>query len=748
LAGAGAGVVNGRWRLERRVGAGADATLWAATDLRDGSSVALKALHATLGDEARQRLRWEFAALAAVAHPHLVRVFDLDAAAGEGPLAAGQPFFTSELCLGQPPPTRLAGLEAPARARALAQLLAEVASALEALHRRGLVHHDVKPSNLLADERGRTRLGDLGLAALRGASGGARGTPAYLAPEAALGVSDPRVDLYALGATAYELWSGEPPFRAASLGELLRHSGPPPSLRAIPDELGALIMRLVARDPALRPSSARAVLDEARRLGARLEGALDGGRQARAPVLCPPALVGRAEQLTTLLAALDSARLILVEGAAGSGRTRLVEEARRAQQLEDARHGRSARLWRRLGNEAALAMVQTLAQMPSLLHVESIAEPRVEELLALAANGACAPSLVIAEIAPAALPRLTGDGVVRIALPPLDEPTTARLVHSMLGECTPRLAHAVHRASGGQPRLAAEIVRAAVARAGAQPTANDVGSLDAGDLGGLVAVGIAALDPLARRLVEALAVIGRPASLAELAAVGGDAAAAIDGAEAFAAARRARAAGLVDGDETSLRFPSPAHAHAGYAALAPRRRQALHRRALAAVAAGEAGAVDRARHLVVLGQSGAAAAALAAGRQLASRGELRAAEQLFVDGKRLARGRLRARLELATAEVRTSATMPVRSRGWPASRTQATASCASPPRSPLRASCSVRASCPPPRRACARSCPRRATASPTATRGATKRAACSDASSSPAAPTPKPPRSVPARLPT
>ncbi len=144
-------------------------------------------MHASLDEEARQRLRWEFAVLAAIEHPHLVRVFDLDS-------ADGRPFFTCELCDG-PPPTRLTAQPPTERARALCQLLAEVASALEALHRRGLVHRDVKPSNLLTDGAGRTRLGDLGLSSLRGAAGSARGTPGFLAPEALFGSADARADL-------------------------------------------------------------------------------------------------------------------------------------------------------------------------------------------------------------------------------------------------------------------------------------------------------------------------------------------------------------------------------------------------------------------------------------------------------------------------------------------------------------------------------------------------------------------------
>jgi len=104
-------------------------------------------------------------------------VFDLGVADAAGPLQPGQLFFTGQLLDGERPQARLA-------ASALCQLIAEVASALEALHRRGLVHHDVKPDNLLVDDAGGVHLGDLGLAAARGAGGDLRGTLAYLAPEA------------------------------------------------------------------------------------------------------------------------------------------------------------------------------------------------------------------------------------------------------------------------------------------------------------------------------------------------------------------------------------------------------------------------------------------------------------------------------------------------------------------------------------------------------------------------------------
>ncbi|HXU71521.1 MAG TPA: sigma 54-interacting transcriptional regulator [Polyangia bacterium] len=644
---AAAEVLNGRWRLDRPLGAGADATLFAATDLRDGRAVALKILHASLfagDDSARARLRWEFAVLAAIEHPHLVRVFDLDS-------VEGRPFFTCELC-DSPPPTRLTALPPPERARVLCQLLAEVGSALEALHRRGLVHRDIKPSNLLADGSGATRLGDLGLSSLRGAAGGARGTLGFLAPEALFGAADARADLWSLGATAHALWSGVPPFAAARIDEHVRalDKGRPARLAGAPAGLQALVDRLLARDPAARPSTARAVVDEALRLGARLDGAVV--HESAAPPLCNPALAGREAELATLVAALGRARVVLVEGAPGAGKSRLIDEARRARQLDDAAAGRTSLAWRNFADDRPLTVVAALAEAPAVLHVAAVAEPRAEELLGLAAAGAAAPSTVIAEVEEGAVPALAGDGVVRIRLAPLDDAAVARLCASMLfdgsdGAGFAELARAVARASGGNPRLAVEIVRAVAARTG-PPSAADVGALDGQNLAGLVAAALDRLPATAHALAEALAVLGRDATVAELAALLG-----AEPAASWAAALAARAAGVADVDDATgcLRFPSAAHADAAYAALSPRRRLALHRRALAQAAADAP--VDRARHLIALAAPEAADAALVAGERLVERGRVRAAVAMLEDAERLGAGavRLRAALRLGTART-------------------------------------------------------------------------------------------------
>jgi transcriptional regulator with GAF, ATPase, and Fis domain/Tfp pilus assembly protein PilF len=631
--------------LQRVLGEGADATTWAALDEQSGRPVALKALKKLTHGEARERFRWEFARLAALEHPNLVRVFDLDVARAGGPLVEGQPFFTAELCDGPAPAARLAALEPKARAKALCQLLAEIGAALEALHRRGLLHRDVKPSNLLTDGESRFRLADLGLATARRLGDGLRGTPAYLAPEAFFGDADPRADLYALGATAWELWTGAPLRRGATLAALLAESrAPAPPPENMPTGLATLIAALLEVDPAARPSFARAVVDEAVRLGARLDGALVQPPAERA--LHPPRLVGRAQALAEAAAALEKSPVVLIAGEPGSGRTRFVDELRRRSQLAALAEGRSGRAWTLHrpepagGDERAIRLqaaqrCAALRSSPSVLHLDlSVdADPVVRELLDLAARGAAWPSTVIAE-APASMKL---PGAARLELDALDATATAELVASMVGAPSEELAKAVHRASGGRPRVAVALVRAAA-------TADEVRALDAEDLGALATAALERLSPEARNAAFALAILGRPAGVEELAALLD-----VEPRAAHDALRAAETAGLVE-LEAQARFVSRAHAEAVAGAVPSARRQALHKRALVRAD----GVRDRARHLLALADPGAARAALDGGRAAAQAGELDEATALLSASVERGDDPVAREARLALAEVRTA----------------------------------------------------------------------------------------------
>ncbi len=255
----------GPYRALAVLGAGGMGVVFRAEDTRLGRLVALKVMRPALAVSAagRQRFLREARASAAVKHDHIVTVYDT----GE---ERGCPYIAMELLEGEPLDARLR------RAGALpvtevVRLGRQVAEGLAAAHARGLVHRDVKPGNVWLEARGsgpeRVRLVDFGLA--RGAEGeeeltrlGALvGTPAYMSPEQAAGDPvDARSDLFSLGCVLYEMATGKRAFPGpVGAGVVVQGRGrpqPPGRLNAaVPGELAGLIMKLLAPDPAARPSA-------------------------------------------------------------------------------------------------------------------------------------------------------------------------------------------------------------------------------------------------------------------------------------------------------------------------------------------------------------------------------------------------------------------------------------------------------------------------------------------------------------
>ena len=232
----------GPYTLVRELGRGGMGVVFEATDRVLGRRVALKLLADGCDDEGRERFRREARATAQVRHPNIVEVY----ARG---VIARRPYYAMALIPGR-------SLDAMARAgtlprpRELAGRLAEVADALDVLHRAGVVHRDVKPSNIIVERSGRLVLADFGLArfgdAKLTASGHVFGTPAYMSPEQVDGAPenvDGRTDVYSLGASLYELIAGRPMFLAHEPGGMLRaiREDAPPRLRdRVPDVDGAL----------------------------------------------------------------------------------------------------------------------------------------------------------------------------------------------------------------------------------------------------------------------------------------------------------------------------------------------------------------------------------------------------------------------------------------------------------------------------------------------------------------------------
>lgn len=257
-----------RYELGTPLGSGGMARVFAAVDHRLRRPVAIKLIReAFVTDEtARARLLHEARAAATFQHPNAVTVFDV------GEDAAARPFIVMELIHGETLADHLVrrGPVAAADAAAIGTALLD---ALAAAHRRGLVHRDVKPANVLLPADGGVKLSDFGIAkglessaAGLTATGQIVGTPAYLSPEQAEGQSaTARSDLYALGVVLYESLTGAPPFDGPDgvRVAVAHQQSPLPPLAeqapATPGELTEVVERALAKDPAERFADAAAM---------------------------------------------------------------------------------------------------------------------------------------------------------------------------------------------------------------------------------------------------------------------------------------------------------------------------------------------------------------------------------------------------------------------------------------------------------------------------------------------------------
>ena len=242
-----------RYRILSRLGGGGMATVFRAEQIPLGRDVVVKVLHAHLARdvEMAERFRREAEAAARLVHPHICPILDF-----------GQSGETVYIVM-----PYLAGgslAERVQRERAVeppnvASAAGQVAVALDHAHRRGVIHRDVKPDNILFDEEGNAYITDFGIATARfhgrlTASGRAMGTPHYMSPEQAMGkLVDGRSDLYALGVVMYEALVGFPPFDGAdafSVGYKHVHEKPVPLVEIdsrLPAGLAAVVMKCLEK---------------------------------------------------------------------------------------------------------------------------------------------------------------------------------------------------------------------------------------------------------------------------------------------------------------------------------------------------------------------------------------------------------------------------------------------------------------------------------------------------------------------
>src|SRR3954447_4393256 len=243
------------------------AGVWEAEDQMLGRLVAVKVLAGHLSEDDRERRRFEREARAAAglsSHPHVVTIYDV----GEHD---GRAFIVMELMRGGTVGERLRAGRAIADDTVLGWLR-EAASALDAAHEAGVVHRDIKPPNLLLDERDRLAIADFGIARLAmedqlTATGQVLGTAAYISPEQAVGdPATPASDRYALAVVAFELLTGSKPFQAENFAAQARAhvEDPPPAASSInpdlPRDVDRVLSRALAKDPGDRWPSADAMV--------------------------------------------------------------------------------------------------------------------------------------------------------------------------------------------------------------------------------------------------------------------------------------------------------------------------------------------------------------------------------------------------------------------------------------------------------------------------------------------------------
>lgn len=337
-----------RYRVRRLLGEGGQKQVFLARDSELEREVVVSVLRGSLYDPANlARIRREARTLARLGdHPHIVSIFDFDE-------QDGQPFIVTQYIDGGSVADLLK--EHPGRPLPVEQavrIAEEVCQALDHAHGQGIVHRDIKPANVLLTPQSVVKLVDFGLASsldhsrLTG-TGVAVGTASYMSPEQALGTEvGPASDLYSLGAMLYEMVTGAPPFEGDSVRSVISqhlNSAPvTPSHRnaEVPEELDAIILRLLAKRVAERPPGAAAVRQALLGLPRREPSRRPARRRPGLESLSGSPFVGRHAEMEELRRGLEEAlagrgRLFLLSGEPGSGKTRTAEELMSYARLRD-----------------------------------------------------------------------------------------------------------------------------------------------------------------------------------------------------------------------------------------------------------------------------------------------------------------------------------------------------------------------------------------------------------------------------
>jgi serine/threonine protein kinase/DNA-binding CsgD family transcriptional regulator len=250
-----------RYLISQHLGDGSTATVYKATDMRLGRDVALKVLLPQVRETTRKRFFQEATAAARLNHPNIMAIYDMD---DEDDMH----FLVVEYVEGDTLTRYI-----PSSPEMLVRIGKQIAEALHYAHEREVIHRDIKPANIKVTPDNKVKLMDLGLALPREAKrvtaeGMIIGTPAYLSPEQAQGLTlDHRTDLYSLGIVLYEMATGQLPFSSDDIPALLlqqvKQTPPPPRLHApeLPSAIEAVILKSLEKNPVRRYQSGQAMAD-------------------------------------------------------------------------------------------------------------------------------------------------------------------------------------------------------------------------------------------------------------------------------------------------------------------------------------------------------------------------------------------------------------------------------------------------------------------------------------------------------
>ena len=345
-----AGARLGHYRILGKIGAGGMGEVYRAHDLKLERTVAIKLLPDwAAGDRtAVERLVREAKLASALNHPHIVRMYAIEE-------TDAAPFLVMEYVEGETLRDRLG--KSPLPVAELVAIGSQVADALDSAHRIGLIHRDIKSTNILLTAEGHAKVVDFGLAKRLASSqdsadrtvfesltatGAVVGTAAYMSPEQTRGETlDAQTDVFSLGVVLYEAATGRLPFEGPTMLSVLHEIAlvePPAPSRArpgLPRELDHVVLRAMAKDKARRYATASEMAAALRAIGSD-DGSLEAGDGAslaagagatsRLPNNLPAALnsfVGRRDEMEEVARLLGTSRLVTLTGAGGCGKSRL-----------------------------------------------------------------------------------------------------------------------------------------------------------------------------------------------------------------------------------------------------------------------------------------------------------------------------------------------------------------------------------------------------------------------------------------